>query len=96
MFGNSADAGGGVYLDEYHFQQLTPSFVTVDHTPFTGNTATQNGPSGFVEAGNELLLICSVNDLSEFAGGGTITMDNPGCIVAVEETTWGRVKALYR
>jgi hypothetical protein len=90
---NTAGTGGGLYLAPF---QPTNSVVGCYKTVFSNNTASAGGPSGFVETDSEMLLQCSVDDLTGFAGGGTITLNNEGCLVPVESTTWGKLKALYR
>jgi parallel beta-helix repeat protein len=91
--GNSANTGGGACLDNYN--QTNTSLLSSYKTTFSNNTA-GTGPTGFVEADSKMILQCSVENLVGFAGGGTIILDNEECLVAVENTTWGRLKALYR
>jgi parallel beta-helix repeat protein len=87
--GNDAYTGGGIYLED-------GSYLTADTTTFDHNTATTDGPQGFVMGGCEAVLTCCVSDLTGFAGGGTITLNNEGCTTPIESSSWGRIKALYR
>lgn len=91
--GNSADEGGGIYLES---SLQGASYLTADTTEFFDNTATIDGVHGFVGSGSELVLTCSVSDLSGFAGGGTMTLNYDGCSSPTEPVTWGRLKELYR
>ena len=87
--GNTAETGGGIYLEN-------ASYLAADTTSFDGNIASADGPKGFVMSGCDVDLTCCVADLTGFAGGGTITLHNDGCVTPVEEISWGRIKALYR
>jgi parallel beta-helix repeat protein len=87
--GNDAGNGGGIYLED-------GSYLAADTTIFDHNTASSAGAQGFVMAGCEAVLTCCVTDLTGFAGGGTITLHNDGCTTPVEESSWGRIKLLYR
>lgn len=89
LTGNTANTGGGIYLE-------STSFLSADTTEFAGNTASSSGAHGYVESGSELVLTCSVTDLSGFAGDGTIILNNDGCDTSVEESTWSRLKAMFR
>jgi hypothetical protein len=71
------------------------SHVTADSTEFENNTATGEGPHGYIGSGSEIVLTCCVPDLSGFVGDGTITLNNEGCWTPVEQTSWGRLKTLY-
>jgi predicted outer membrane repeat protein len=81
--------GGAVFLEN-------GSYLAADTTDFENNKASGNGEHGYVNSGCELVLTCSVPDLTGFAGSGTITLNYDGCFSPVEPTTWGRLKALYR
>ena len=87
--GNNSDNGGGIYLED-------ASYLAADTTTFDNNIASQDGPQGFVMNGCEADLTCCVTDLTGFAGGGTINLHNEGCTTPVEQSSWGRIKALYR
>jgi hypothetical protein len=92
LTGNSAYRGGGMYLTT----QDGASDVSTSNTVFSNNTVILEGAHGFVESGSAAVLTCSVDDLSGFAGDGTITLENEACTPPVEQSTWGRLKALYR
>lgn len=84
---NSAGNGGGMYLDG-------ASYFAADTTKFDGNTASNAGAHGYVNSGSEAVLTCCVDDLTGFAGDGTITLNNEGCDTATERSSWGAIKAL--
>jgi parallel beta-helix repeat protein len=86
---NTAYRGGGIYLRD-------GAEVTAQNVEFLYNTADDVGPDGFVDAGSQALLTCCVEDLTGFAGGGTITLDNEGCFSPTSKSTWGRLKSLYQ
>jgi hypothetical protein len=86
---NSAQDGGGICMEG-------ASYLAADTTEFHNNTASNEGAHGYVESEGEAVLTCCVSDLTGFAGNGTITLNNEGCFVPIEPTTWGRLKALYR
>ncbi len=89
LAGNTASSGGGIYLE-------SASFLSADTTEFVDNTAPSGGAHGYVESGSEVVLTCSVTDLSGFEGGGTIILNNEGCETSIEKSTWGRLKAMFR
>ncbi|UCG52102.1 MAG: right-handed parallel beta-helix repeat-containing protein [Candidatus Latescibacterota bacterium] len=91
--GNSAYEGGGIYLND---STQGASYLTADTTEFFDNTATNDGAHGLVGSGSELVLTCSVSDLSGFAGAGTIVLNYDGCFSPTKPVTWGRLKELYR
>jgi predicted outer membrane repeat protein len=86
---NSAKNGGAIYMEG-------ASYLAADSTEFRNNTVSNEGARGYIESTSEAVLTCCVTDLSGFAGDGTITLNNDGCWVPIERTTWGRLKALYR
>jgi parallel beta-helix repeat protein/predicted outer membrane repeat protein len=89
LIGNSAQNGGGIYMEN-------ASYLAADTTEFKNNTASNEGPRGYIGSGSEAVLTCCVHGLSGFAGDGTITLNNEGCWTPTEGTSWGRIKALYR
>ncbi len=91
---NSArNSGGGIYVEN---SQQGASYLAADTTQFRNNTASKEGPRGYVGSGSEAVLTCCVHGLSGFAGDGTITLNSEGCWTPTEGTSWGRIKALYR
>ena len=84
---NSSKDGGGIYLDG-------ASYFAADTTAFEDNTVTSEGAHGYVSSGSEAVLTCCVDDLSGFAGDGTITLHNEGCSTATKRSSWGCIKAM--
>jgi parallel beta-helix repeat protein len=88
IFSNSAKYGGGIHLEG-------SSYLSADTTEFAGNTASIEGPNGYVEGGSEVDLTCCVPNLIGFAGEGTINLHNEGCFSPIRKITWGKLKAAY-
>jgi len=86
---NSADQGGGIYFSDN-------AELIAENVEFLYNTASVEGPNGFVDTGSQALLTCCVEDLTGFAGGGTVTLDNEGCASPTQPCTWGKLKTLYQ
>lgn len=81
--------GGGVYLQE-------SSHLVADNTDIRDNEAPSGGEDGWLAAGCGGLLRCCDVDLLHFGyQEGSIVLDNEGCTVATEPTTWGAVKCTY-
>lgn len=86
---NSAFQGGGVYLN-------FTSNLTATGCRILGNTASSEGPDGYVAADSEALLICCEIDPAAWSGDGSINVVEDGCVIQTEQSTWGRIKAMYR
>jgi hypothetical protein len=88
---NRSAQGGGIAA-------WNGAHLNADTTEFTGNKCrTVNmGDHGIVGNGSQLVLTCSVADLTGFVGDGTITLNNEGCYTPTKPTSWGRLKALYK
>lgn len=86
---NSAIRGGGIRLQD-------GAELTAENVEFLYNTASSEGSNGYLDTGSLALLTCCVEDLTGFAGGGTVTLDNEGCASPTRPCTWGRLKTLYQ
>jgi hypothetical protein len=88
IYGNSAgESGGGVF---------TWTELSATNTDITGNDAPL-GADGY--AGDITNLRCCLVDLARWAidpNQGELNLDNEGCGISSEVSSWGNVKALYR